>query len=80
MADHDVMRRKNEELAAKYHDKNRKFLQIQELYDKVKRQAEKSDIQRAASDAVDASLFSSQFLSSTPQAQDSWHDREANER
>lgn len=50
------MRRKNEELAQACRDKSRRLLQTQELYDKVKRKAEISQIQRAASDAVDTSL------------------------
>lgn len=54
--DHDSLRRKNEELAQAYKDKNRKLLQTQELYDKLKRKAMLGHIQDAASDAVDTTL------------------------
>lgn len=78
MAEHDAMRRKNEELAAKYNDKNRKLLQTQELYDRVKRQAERGDMQRAAADTVDSTLHASQAHPST--LEDTWNSREWNER
>ena len=54
--DHDSLRRKNEELAQAYKEKNRKLLQTQELYDKLKRKAMLGHIQDAASDAVDTTL------------------------
>lgn len=56
MSEHDALRRKNEELIHAHREKNKKLLQTQELYDKVKRKAEMTQIQRAASDAVDSSL------------------------
>ncbi|KAG8167496.1 hypothetical protein KVR01_003185 [Diaporthe batatas] len=54
--DHDNLRRKNEELVQAYKEKNRKLLQTQELYDKLKRKAMLGHIQDAASDAVDTTL------------------------
>lgn len=54
--DHDSLRRKNEELTQAYKEKNRKLLQTQELYDKLKRKAMLGHIQDAASDAVDTTL------------------------
>lgn len=72
------MRRKNEELAAKYNDKNRKLLQTQELYDRVKRQAERGDMQRAAADTVESTVHASHLFSSD--LEDSWHSRESNDR
>lgn len=54
--DHDSLSRKNEELAQAYKEKNRKLLQTQELYDKLKRKAMLGHIQDAASDAVDTTL------------------------
>ncbi|KAF7560253.1 hypothetical protein G7046_g3918 [Stylonectria norvegica] len=71
-AEHDALRRKNEEIAQAYREKGRKLLQTQELYDKVKRKAEMGHIQRAASDAVDSSLLqqdSNGFSSSFPDHQ-----------
>ncbi|KAF5018855.1 hypothetical protein F66182_9147 [Fusarium sp. NRRL 66182] len=56
----DALRRKNEELSQAYKEKSRKVLQLQELYDKVKRKAELGQIQRAASDAVDSTLQTTQ--------------------
>lgn len=54
--DHESLRRKNEELTQAYKEKNRKLLQTQELYDKLKRKAMLGHIQDAASDAVDTTL------------------------
>ncbi|KKY36006.1 putative e3 ubiquitin-protein ligase ccnb1ip1 [Diaporthe ampelina] len=54
--DNDSLRRKNEELSQAYKEKNRKLLQTQELYDKLKRKAMLGHIQDAASDAVDTTL------------------------
>jgi E3 ubiquitin-protein ligase CCNP1IP1 len=54
--DHDILRRKNEELAQAYKEKNRKLLRTQELYDKLKRKAMLGHIQDAAADAVDTTL------------------------
>ncbi|KAI0148233.1 hypothetical protein F4776DRAFT_660404 [Hypoxylon sp. NC0597] len=50
------LRRKNDELAQAYKEKNRKLLQIQELYDKLKRKAMLGQIQDAAEDAIDSTL------------------------
>ncbi|KAK7704854.1 hypothetical protein SLS64_008202 [Diaporthe eres] len=47
---------KNEDLTQAYKEKNRKLLQTQELYDKLKRKAMLGHIQDAASDAVDTTL------------------------
>ncbi|KAF4971178.1 hypothetical protein FSARC_1900 [Fusarium sarcochroum] len=60
-AEQDALRRKNDELSQAYKEKSRKVLQLQELYDKVKRKAELGQIQRAASDAVDSSLQATQL-------------------
>ncbi|KAK5998137.1 E3 ubiquitin-protein ligase CCNB1IP1 [Cladobotryum mycophilum] len=55
-ATQDGLRRKNEDLAQAYRDKSRKLLQVQELYDEMKRKTEMGQIQRAACDAVDSTL------------------------
>ncbi|KAF5531902.1 e3 ubiquitin ligase CCNB1IP1 [Fusarium napiforme] len=60
-AEQDALRRKNDEISRAYKDKSRKVLQLQELYDKVKRKAELGQIQRAASDAVDSTLQTNQM-------------------
>ncbi|KAI5861664.1 hypothetical protein GGS23DRAFT_606208 [Durotheca rogersii] len=52
----DSLRRKNEELTQAYKEKNRKLLQTQELYDKLKRKAMLGQMQDAAEDAVDSTL------------------------
>lgn len=52
----EASRRKYDELAQAYREKNRKLLQTQELYDKVKRKVEMGHLQRAASDAVDSTV------------------------
>ncbi|KAK8052169.1 cyclin [Apiospora rasikravindrae] len=49
-----ALHEKNAELAQAYKDKNRKLLQVQELYDKLKRKAMLGQIQDAAEDAVDS--------------------------
>ena len=69
------MRRKNEELVQAYREKNRKLLQTQELYDKVKRKADMGNIQRAACDAVDSSLnYANQHMASGPgDTEDPYH-------
>lgn len=54
--DQETLRRKNEELSSAYKEKNRKLLQMQELYDKLKRKAMLGHIQDAASDAVNTTL------------------------
>lgn len=55
-AEQESLRRKHEEVSQAYKEKSRKVLQLQELYDKVKRRAELGQIQKAASDAVDHTL------------------------
>ncbi|KAF4496887.1 E3 ubiquitin- ligase CCNB1IP1 [Fusarium agapanthi] len=62
-ADQDALRRKNDEISRAYKDKSRKVMQLQELYEKVKRKAELGQIQRAASDAVDSTLQTTQMNS-----------------
>lgn len=54
--DQETLRRKNEELSTAYKEKSRKLLQMQELYDKLKRKAMLGHIQDAASDAVETTL------------------------
>lgn len=61
MAEQESLRRKHEEISQAYKEKSRKVLQLQELYDKVKRRAELGHIQRAASDAVDHTLQATQL-------------------
>ncbi|KAF5661844.1 e3 ubiquitin ligase ccnb1ip1 [Fusarium heterosporum] len=61
MAEQDDLRRKHDELSRAFKDKSRKVLQLQELYDKVKRKAELGHIQRAASDAVDSTIQATQL-------------------
>lgn len=56
--DQETLRRRNEEISTAYKDKNRKLLQMQELYDKLKRKAMLGHIQDAASNAVDTTLHS----------------------
>lgn len=58
-ADQDGLRRKNEELTQALRDKNRKLLQTQELYDKLKRRAMLGQVQDAAHDAVDDTILAS---------------------
>ncbi|KAF9772167.1 hypothetical protein IL306_010137 [Fusarium sp. DS 682] len=55
-AEKDDLRRKNDDISRAYKVKSRKFLQLQELYDKFKRKAELGQIERAASVAVDSTL------------------------
>ncbi|KAI1070851.1 hypothetical protein LB507_007044 [Fusarium sp. FIESC RH6] len=60
-AEQESLRRKHEEVSQAYKEKSRKVLQLQELYDKVKRRAELGQIQKAASDAVDHTLQATQL-------------------
>ncbi|KAI1383602.1 uncharacterized protein F4822DRAFT_434715 [Hypoxylon trugodes] len=60
-ADQDSLRRKYDELSQAYKEKNRKLLQVQELYDKLKRKAMLGQLQDAAEDAVDSTLHGAQF-------------------
>ncbi|KAF6811381.1 E3 ubiquitin-protein ligase CCNB1IP1 [Colletotrichum plurivorum] len=55
-ADYDNLRRKYEELGLSYKDKCRRFAQLQELHNKVKRKAELVQMEAAASDTVDSSF------------------------
>lgn len=57
--DQDTLRRKNEELTLALREKNRKLLQTQELYDKLKRRSMLGQVQDAASDAVDDTVQAS---------------------
>ena len=57
--DQDGFRRKNEELFQALREKTRKYLQTQELYDKLKRRAMLGQVQNAASDAVDHTIQAS---------------------
>lgn len=50
------MRKKHDELTQAFKDKNRKLLQTQELYDKLKRKAMFGQLQGAAEDAIDSTL------------------------
>ncbi|KAI1763180.1 hypothetical protein GGR53DRAFT_531743 [Hypoxylon sp. FL1150] len=50
---------KNEELTQAYKEKSRKCMQIQELYDKLKRKAMLGQMQNAAEDAADTTLNAS---------------------
>ncbi|KAI1134457.1 hypothetical protein F5Y05DRAFT_422076 [Hypoxylon sp. FL0543] len=63
--DQESLRRKNDELAQAYKEKNRKLLQIQELYDKLKRKAMLGQIQDAAEDAIDSTLHGGQSMGET---------------
>ena len=60
-AEQESLRRKHEEVSQAYKEKSRRVLQLQELYDKVKRRAELGQIQKAASDAVDHTLQATQL-------------------
>ncbi|KAJ5042422.1 uncharacterized protein L3040_004971 [Drepanopeziza brunnea f. sp. 'multigermtubi'] len=57
--DQDTLRRKNEEVMQALREKNRKHLQTQELYDKLKRRAMLGHVQDAAHDAVDHTILAS---------------------
>jgi E3 ubiquitin-protein ligase CCNP1IP1 len=57
--DQDGLRRKNEEIMQAYREKSRKYLQTQELYDKLKRRAMLGQVQDAASDAVNHAIQAS---------------------
>ncbi|KAI1369324.1 hypothetical protein F5Y08DRAFT_352079 [Xylaria arbuscula] len=54
--DRDELRKKYEELLQTCKEKNKKLLQTQELYDKLKRKAMLGQVQDAAEDAVESSL------------------------
>lgn len=67
-ASRDALQQKNSELAGAYQDKSRKLFQTQELYNKVKKRAELSQIEQAAFDAVDNSTRSVPQPSTSNQA------------
>ena len=54
--DQDALQRKNQELTQAYNEKTKKLTQTQELYDKVKRKAEFSQMRTAVSEAMNSSL------------------------
>jgi E3 ubiquitin-protein ligase CCNP1IP1 len=54
--DQEHAQHKNHELAEAYREKSRKHLQIQELYDKLKRRTLYSQVQNAALETVDRTL------------------------
>ncbi|KAJ8129626.1 hypothetical protein O1611_g4007 [Lasiodiplodia mahajangana] len=54
--DRDELRKKYEELLQTCKEKNKKLLQTQELYDKLKRKAMLGQVQDAAEDAVESTL------------------------
>ncbi|CZT07144.1 related to lactose regulatory protein [Rhynchosporium graminicola] len=58
-ADQESLVRRNEEIANALREKNRKHLQTQELYDKLKRRSMLSQVQDAASDEVDNAIQAS---------------------
>lgn len=64
--DQEALAKKNEELSLAYKEKNRKLLQTQELYDKLKRKAMLGHIQDAALDAVDNTLHAGRAMRLQP--------------
>ncbi|KAK9426067.1 hypothetical protein SUNI508_12611 [Seiridium unicorne] len=60
--DQQSLRRKNDELAQAFREKNKKLMQTQELYDRLKRKAMMGQMQHAAEDAVDSNLYSNTEL------------------
>lgn len=52
----ESLQKKVDNLTQAYKDKNRNFLQVQELYDKLKQKAMLGQIQGAAEEAVDSTL------------------------
>jgi hypothetical protein len=57
--DQNNLRKKHDELQHAFREKNRKYLQTQELYDKLKRRAMLGQVQNAATDAVDNTIQAS---------------------
>ncbi|KAG9229357.1 cyclin B1 interacting protein-like protein 1 [Amylocarpus encephaloides] len=55
----DALRRKNEELSLAFREKSRKYLQTQEMFDKMKRRSMLGHVQGAAADAVEESIQAS---------------------
>ncbi|KAI0970290.1 hypothetical protein F4678DRAFT_480521 [Xylaria arbuscula] len=68
--DRDDLRKKYEELLQTCKEKNRKLLQTQELYDKLKRKAMLGQVQDAAEDAVESSLQGPSINSGGPESQE----------
>jgi len=64
--DQEHLKTKHEELIQAYREKNRKLMQSQELYDKLKRKEMLGQVQDAAADAVDdtvqASIAGNRFI------------------
>lgn len=52
----EKMRQKNEEMGQALREKSKKLMQIQELYDKLKRKAMIGELRNAASDAVNSNI------------------------
>ncbi|KAI9781649.1 MAG: hypothetical protein M1839_005866 [Geoglossum umbratile] len=65
--DQEHAQHKNHELAEAFREKSRKHLQIQELYDKLKRQTLYSQVQNAALETVDRTIHTPSFTSKTQQ-------------
>lgn len=69
----DSLRNKNEELSQAFREKSRKHLQIQEMFDKMKRRSMLGHVQNAASDAVEhsiqASVAANRYVDSVDQTQ-----------
>ncbi|KAI1109178.1 hypothetical protein F5Y14DRAFT_444898 [Nemania sp. NC0429] len=68
--DRDELRKKYEELLQTCKEKNRKLLQTQELYDKLKRKAMLGQVQDAAEDAVESTLQASSINNAAVEAHD----------
>ncbi|KAI1280058.1 hypothetical protein F5Y07DRAFT_387274 [Xylaria sp. FL0933] len=68
--DRDELRKKHDELLQTCKEKNRKLLQTQELYDKLKRKAMLGQVQDAAEDAVESSLQVPPVNSNMPESQE----------
>ncbi|KAH9439116.1 hypothetical protein MCOR02_002688 [Pyricularia oryzae] len=66
----DSVRRKNDELLVMLKEKNKKLMQVQELYDKLKRKAMLGSLQDGASEAVDTALDRVAAIGATPVAAD----------
>lgn len=77
-ASRDALQQKNNEVTAAYHDKSRKLSQTQELYSKVKKRAELSQIEQAAFDAVDSSTRSVPRPSTSNQASNAFRPHSLN--
>lgn len=56
-AENNNLQKKNDELAKAFQEKNRKLLQTQELYDRLKQKALLGQVQDAAESAIDSALY-----------------------